>query len=199
MAAVFLDVEKAFNIVWHEDLLFMMAKMYISLNIMWLIESFLSDRTFTVKVEDQFSSNCSVNANIPQEFGLSAIIFVIYTNDITAHPKSSIILFMDDTMFLTKNKNPNYSRFQLQRQINLAMDWFHRRRLKIKRGQNGRNYVCCRSRIRLYQLNLSILRSRGRSASSTLVSQLVDSWSSAPTLKIQYKMQLVPVACSTRC
>lgn len=67
-----------------------------------LVDSFLSYRFFTVNVDDQLS--ISVNAGVPKGFSLSPVLFIIYTNDIPADPKSSMSLFVDDTMFYPKTK-----------------------------------------------------------------------------------------------
>lgn len=48
-AAVFLDVKKAYDKIWHDDHLFKTAKMEITLNIIEIVESFLKDRSFGVK------------------------------------------------------------------------------------------------------------------------------------------------------
>lgn len=56
MAAVFLNVEKAFDRVWHDGLIYKMAQLKIDSNIILIIRSFLSNRYFNVKIEDHYSS-----------------------------------------------------------------------------------------------------------------------------------------------
>ena len=130
-ASVFLDVEKAFDRVWHEGLLYKLSKLNISLEIVKIIQSFLTDRTFTTKIEHSFSTTRHVLAGVPQGSCLSPTLYLTYINDIPTTPKANLSLFADDTMFFTSNKNPKRATIQLQHQLNLASNWFHRWRIKI--------------------------------------------------------------------
>jgi hypothetical protein len=47
MAAVFLDIEKAFDTIWHSGLLCKLSKLEFSTSLIKLISSFLSQRKFT--------------------------------------------------------------------------------------------------------------------------------------------------------
>jgi hypothetical protein len=65
-AAVFLDIEKAFDTTWHTGLLYKLAKMEFSVNLIQLISSFLSYRKFTVSVEGELSTPRYMEAGVPQ-------------------------------------------------------------------------------------------------------------------------------------
>ena len=130
-ASIFLDVEKAFDRVWHEGLLYKLAQLNIPTGIVKIIESFLTDRTFITKIEDSFSSTRHILAGVPQGSCLSPILYLIYINDMPTTPKANLSLFADDTMFFTIDKNPKRAAIQLQHQLNLATTWFHRWRIKI--------------------------------------------------------------------
>lgn len=51
-ATVFLDAEKAFDHVWHDGLLFELRQMNIHIIIIQIIDSFFSERTLIVRIED---------------------------------------------------------------------------------------------------------------------------------------------------
>jgi hypothetical protein len=55
MAAVFLDIEKAFDATWHLGLLYKLSELHISSSLINLISSFLSNRKFTVMVAGELS------------------------------------------------------------------------------------------------------------------------------------------------
>jgi hypothetical protein len=55
-AAVFLDIEKAFDITWHPGLLYKLSKLEFPTSLIKLISSFLSQRKFRVSVEDEMST-----------------------------------------------------------------------------------------------------------------------------------------------
>lgn len=130
-ATVFLDIEKAFDRVWHEGLLYKMTKMNISPNITKIIQSFLQNRTFSAKIDGAKSSPRSILAGVPQGSCLAPTLYLIYTNDIPTLHQVQVSLFADDTMFLTSNTNPKMARFRLQKQIYLASSWFRKWRLTI--------------------------------------------------------------------
>jgi hypothetical protein len=65
-AAVFLDIEKAFDTTWHSGLLYKLSKLefsYISTKLIW---SFLSQRKFRVLVEGEISTPREMEAGISQ-------------------------------------------------------------------------------------------------------------------------------------
>ena len=130
-ASIFLDVEKAFDRVWHVGLLYKLSQLNISTEIVKIIESFLTDRTFVTKIEDSFSSTRHILAGVPQGSCLSPTLYLTYINDIPTTPKAHLSLFADDTMFFTFDKNAKRAAIQLQHQLNLATTWFHRWRIKI--------------------------------------------------------------------
>ena len=134
-AAIFLDVEKAFDTVWHDGLLHKMMSMNIPLQLIKITESFLSDRTFSVKIENQNSAVRKANAGVPQGSCLSPTLFNIYTNDLPTNSNSRVSLFADDTMFYCSNHNARFASLQLQKQVNLASDWFKKWRLRINESK----------------------------------------------------------------
>lgn len=113
MASVFLNVEKAFDKVQHEGLLFKLSTLNLPTEI---VKTFLTDRTFTIKVEDCFSSTRLIFAGVPQGSCFSPTLYLAYINDLTTIPKVKLVLFADDTMFLTENKNAERAAIQLQHQ-----------------------------------------------------------------------------------
>ena len=120
MRANFLDILKAFGIVWHEGLLFKLEHMRISGNLLSLLKSFLGDRLQQVVLNGQCSSWSSVLAGLPQVSILGPFIFLIYINDLSGNLKSTVKLFADDTLFSTMYE-PNIS--ASQRESDLKMNF----------------------------------------------------------------------------
>jgi hypothetical protein len=60
-AAVFLDIEKAFDTTWHNGLLYKLSKMDFSASLIKIISSFLS-----VSVEGEMSAPRIMKAGVPQ-------------------------------------------------------------------------------------------------------------------------------------
>jgi hypothetical protein len=70
------------------------------------LTSFLSNRQFSVKINDNFSSFQPILAGVPQGSILGPTLFNIYTSDIPQSPHINIILFADDTAIYSESRNP---------------------------------------------------------------------------------------------
>lgn len=112
-----------------------MLSMNIPLQLIKIIESFLSERTFSVKIENQNSSLRKANAGVPQGSCLSPTLFNIYTNDLPTNINSRVCLFADDTIFYFSNHNARFASLQLQKQTNLASDRFKKWWLRINESK----------------------------------------------------------------
>jgi len=130
-AAIFLDVEKAFDRVWHDGLLHKLLLMGTPIQLLKIIKSFLTDRTFKFRTDNYLSSSRPIRAGVPQGSSLSPLLYLVFTNNIPVQPNASVSLFADDTMFCSQNRNSTRAILQLQRQTNLATKWFQTWRLKI--------------------------------------------------------------------
>jgi hypothetical protein len=63
-AAVFLDIEKAFDTMWHPGLLYKLSKLNFTARIIKLISSFLLHRKFSVSVEGEMSTPRCMQAGV---------------------------------------------------------------------------------------------------------------------------------------
>lgn len=104
IVVIFLDVEKAFDRNWHDSLLFKMVEMKIPMSIIKIIESFLKNRSFTVKINGKMSNLKMVNSGLSQGSCLSPTLFTIFTNDIPVVERVKVALFADNTIFTAKKK-----------------------------------------------------------------------------------------------
>lgn len=115
-------MEKAFGRVWHEGLLHKMLKMELPHRLIKITKSFLTDRTFSVKIDDQHSTTRSVRAGVPQGSCLSPILYLIFYKRHT-NPRQS------EHITIRRRRHVFYR--QLQRQIDLAIGWFDKWRLRL--------------------------------------------------------------------
>jgi hypothetical protein len=88
MAAVFLDIEKAFDKTWHLGWLYKLSELKFSTTLIKLINYFLSQRKFRVSVEGELSTPREIQAEVPQGSVLSHTLYSLYINDPLETPVS---------------------------------------------------------------------------------------------------------------
>ena len=97
-----LDKFKAFDRVWHADLLHKLNSYGISGQIFGLISSFLSNRWLGVVPDGKSSQEYSVNAGVPQGSILGSTLFLLYINDLRDNVICDIAIYTDDTTLYSK-------------------------------------------------------------------------------------------------
>ena len=124
VGSVFLDVSKAFDCVDHTKLLRKLEFYGFRETALLWIESYLKDRKQYVEVEGTKSELYTTNIGVPQGGVLSALLFIIFTNDITESTnKLTFSIFADDTCLTICIERSDYDetlRYELQKVIN----WF---------------------------------------------------------------------------
>lgn len=105
--AVSLDLRKAFDTVWIEGLIFKLKLMGFSDHVCKLLFSFLSNRSFKVKVNNVFSTIKNILAGVPQGSILGPILFNLYISDFPCdwENRTESIFFADDILLFRERKN----------------------------------------------------------------------------------------------
>ncbi|GFV54379.1 RNA-directed DNA polymerase from mobile element jockey [Trichonephila clavipes] len=132
----FLDVEKTFDRVWHDGLLYKMIKLNFPSYIIHLVNSYLSDRTFQVKILATLSRIGTVSAGSPQGSILSPLLYNIYTHDFPTTPTVDVCLFADDAAIIAQACNPDMVRRYLQQYLKKLQSWLRKWRIKINVGKS---------------------------------------------------------------
>ena len=95
--AVFLDISKAFDRVWHRGLLHKLSSFGIHGTFHEWFSSYLFGRRQSVVMNGATSTLRQINAGVPQGSVLGPILFLIFINDLTEAVVSDIFLFADDS------------------------------------------------------------------------------------------------------
>ena len=83
----------------------------------------MSDRKQRVVLNDQKSSWENVNAGVPQGSILGALLFLIYTNDLSGNLSSKAKLFADDTSLFNVAHDINTSANELNNDLKKVSNW----------------------------------------------------------------------------
>ena len=102
---LYFDFKKAFDCVPHNRLLLKLKCLGIEGKLLNTIKDFLTNRTFCVCVEGQFSSIKEVLSCIPQGSVLGPLLFVLYINDLPDYVQNKAKLFTDDLKLITNAAN----------------------------------------------------------------------------------------------
>ena len=121
--AVFLDISKAFEKVWHEGLIFKLKQNGISGNLLNLFENYLTNRKQRVVLNDSHSDYISIESGVPQGSVHGPLLFLIYINDLEINIYSNIKFFADDTMLYSVVRDPFLSANDLNHDLHVIQQW----------------------------------------------------------------------------
>ncbi|GFT51197.1 probable RNA-directed DNA polymerase from transposon BS [Trichonephila clavipes] len=128
---LFLDVEKAFDRLWHNGLIYKMINLQYPDYIIHTLADFLTDRTFQIKIEATISRTGQIQAGCPQGSILSPILYNIYTQDFPTSPDVEICLFADDAAIIKQADTPQEIRASLQTYLMKLKKWLKLWRISI--------------------------------------------------------------------
>ena len=75
--AVFLDISKAFDKVWHDGLIFKLRQNGVNGSALKLFESYLSNRQQRVAIHGSYSDYLSIESGVPKGSVLGPLFFLI--------------------------------------------------------------------------------------------------------------------------
>jgi len=130
--AISLDVEKAFDSVWHDGLRYKLHSAGVPDPLLRLLSSFLVDRTIQVRVGSTLSTPVDLRAGTPQGSVLSPLLYLVYVNDIplgTPHCRAG--QFADDVDTWTSDKRIDRAYIRLQRGLSSIEAWCAKWRIKL--------------------------------------------------------------------
>lgn len=129
--AVLLDVEKAFDSIWHDGMIYKLSDLNFPIYTQKIIKSFLNKRSFSVYVENTSSEIRNIPAGLPQGSVLSPLLYSIYTSDIDIKRNHEAAFYADDSMILCKGKLSNAITKQLSECLKRAEKYFNKWKIKI--------------------------------------------------------------------
>ena len=129
--AVFLDISKAFDKVWHEGLIFKLKQNGIRGNLLNFFISYLNGRKQRVGINGSYSEYSLIESGVPQGSVLGPLLFLVYINDLEKNLKSQVKFYADDTMLYSIVHDPATSAADLNHDLDLIQKWAYQWKMEF--------------------------------------------------------------------
>ena len=96
--AIFCDISKAFDRVWHKGFLYKLNSVRVSGSLLQWFTDYLDCRKQRVVIPGVSFNWSTIGTGAPQGAILGPLLFLLYINDIVENINSSVQLFADDTI-----------------------------------------------------------------------------------------------------
>ena len=133
IAAVFVDIKKAFDTIDHKILFIKLYKYGIRGQTLNLIKSYLYNKKQSVRYNDKVSPLITVyDVGLPQGSILGPLLFMLYINDISNlfinySIDTKLILYADDTSITINNANNS----KINENLKILSNWFINNKLQL--------------------------------------------------------------------
>ena len=125
--AALLDIEKAFDSVWHKGLITKLKKFNFPIYIIKLIQNYLTNRFLQVSYQNCKSDEMPVRAGVPQGSILGPILYNLFTSDLPTLPAGcQKSLFADDTSISAKGRSLRVICSRLQKSLDIFASYLKR-------------------------------------------------------------------------
>jgi hypothetical protein len=136
--ATFLDINKGYDTVWIQGLLFKMAKKGIAGAFLGWIKEFLTGRSMSVRIRSITCIPAPVENGVPQGAVLSPILFNIMLIDSpTSTPETKITLYADDLFVYSIVKRPADDEVTLQPALDRVQKWGRKWKFRFAPDKNA--------------------------------------------------------------
>lgn len=125
LTSVSLDIEKAYDTVWHNYIIKVLIENHIRGNMLNFIYNFLQKRIIQVRANGRLSEKYTLINGVPQGSIISVTLFLVAINGIVSKisPPVKACLFADDLTILCSGRIINTTRDILQNEINIIQEW----------------------------------------------------------------------------
>lgn len=134
-SAIFLDVTKALDKVWHDNRIHKMKK-FLPQQYWQLLPSYISEIYFRIKKEYAYFDLKQIKARGPQGSVLGPILYLLYTSNIPDLEQNTIAIFTNDTEIVTVEKNYEGAAKKLQTSMERINNWTRTYYLRLNENKS---------------------------------------------------------------
>jgi len=135
-SGLFLDVAQAFDTAWHDGFLFKLKNIFPAPYYL-LLKSYLSDRSFRVKINTTLSSLQTISAGVPQGSDIVPFLYTLFTADIPTSVNTLIGTYADDTAVLPSSHGIHEANLRLQNHLDILSHWFKSWKIKVNDSKSA--------------------------------------------------------------
>ena len=138
---VLLDFSKAYDMVWREKLITVMAEKGVPLQLLRWLNGFLQNRQAKVRFCNVLSKSRKMEQGLPQGSVLSPILFLFYINELAELLPETVIssMFADDVSILGTNRVGSVAEKEVQEAVDVVVGWSKKWKLSLNAGKSE----CC--------------------------------------------------------
>ena len=118
-----IDLRRACDAIKHDIILNMIHKHFLLLVFLFILLN-LSNRKFTVNLENFFFEILRISCNVLRRSILGPLLLLIYVNDMSMAVKCNLFLYVDDTWLIFQSKNVTDIEKQLSEDFTFLIEVF---------------------------------------------------------------------------
>lgn len=125
LVGVFLDIERAYDMVWREGLLVKLSGYGVCGRMFEWIRNFLEERTIQVRVGQVLSVAVTIDNGTPQGSVVSPVLFNVMINDMFSALSQGVgrSLYADDGALWVRGRNVPFIAQKLQGELDTVVKW----------------------------------------------------------------------------
>lgn len=128
---ILLDIEKAFDSVWHNGLIYKMINLNFPSFLCKIIQSFVSNRRFIVHVNGSVSNVINFHAGVPQGSVLGPVLYNLYTSDFPHLFQCEAAIYADDTAIISSHEFSLNIETNLKNAIEVLQNYYTKWKIKL--------------------------------------------------------------------
>ncbi len=126
--AVYLDIEGAFDCIWHDGLRYKLLKADLPVQMIRWLSDYIRDRTFSVNLPGAQSVSKQIDAGVPQGSCVSPALFLLFSRDVDVGDtltewRRKMGQYADDIAVWARSKSPKIAAKLVQESLDAFWLW----------------------------------------------------------------------------